>query len=92
VICLSQSFHYHATLRHYLKLYSNAFTAVPEPPGSKFAYRFYFPEMEVEPGRGGGGGKGQKGIPIRDYRVAEYREWIERGMRNKANNRESGGD
>lgn len=37
-----------------------------EPP---FAYRFIFPKI-------------MKSMPIRDYRIEEYKEFIERGMKN----------
>ncbi len=77
---MSSSFHYHPTLKKRLSQNRDTFYAVPEPLGSKFAYRFYFPEdvgggMAGAGGRSGSsGGKSIKSYPIRDYRVAEYRE------------------
>ena len=45
-------------------LKTEKYTCVPET--GKFAYRFIFPRLI-------------KSMPIRDYRVEEYKEYIEKG-------------
>lgn len=54
-------FPYHNRLKQLLNQYKNSYIVVKEK--SPFAYRFIFPEIN-------------KSMPIRDYRVDEYKEWI----------------
>lgn len=46
-------------------LRTEKYICVPEKP--PFAYRFIFPRI-------------MKSMPIRDYRIEEYKEYIERGI------------
>lgn len=57
-------FNYHNRLKQLLK--TENYVCVKEN-GKPFAYRFIFPRL-------------MKTMPIRNYRVEEYKEYIEKGM------------
>lgn len=57
-------FNYHSRLKQLLN--SEKYFCVLED-GKPFAYRFIFPKI-------------MKSMPIREYRIPEYQEYIERGI------------
>lgn len=57
-------YNYHNRLKQLLE--SEEYICIKEN-GNLFAYRFIFPRI-------------MKSMPIREYRVAEYREYIDRGL------------